>query len=65
MVRALLAATALAVIALAGCGGSDPAPASQADAPGRVAELTRVESLRTAFARDEGHARLLLLLAPT
>jgi ABC-type glycerol-3-phosphate transport system substrate-binding protein len=64
MVRALLAAVTLAAVGLAGCGGSGSTPAPQT-APNRVAELTSVDSLRTAFARDEGHARLLLLLAPT
>jgi hypothetical protein len=60
--RAAVAA-ALVLFALAGCGGSDGGTLSAA--AGEIVELTAVDELRSAFAADEGRARLLLVLAPT
>jgi hypothetical protein len=49
------------LFALAGCGGSDSGTRSS----GEIVELTGVDELRTAFAEDDGTARLLLVLSPT
>lgn len=53
----------LAAFALAGCGGSSTR--EQAASPGEIVELAGVDQLRSAFAADEGSARLLLVLSPT
>lgn len=68
----------MVVLLFAACGGSDPAagPARGADsaAPpasdtgaGRVTltDLSGVDELKDAFNRDEGVARLVLVLSPT
>ncbi len=51
-------------LGLAGCGGSD-APAPIGGTHGEVVELERLAMLKTAFAEDQGAARLLILLSPT
>jgi predicted small lipoprotein YifL len=56
-VRAL-AAVALALVALAGCGGDGPLPAG-------VEELEDVSTLRQDFEAHAGKARVVLLFAPT
>jgi hypothetical protein len=60
--RAAIAAV-LALVALAGCGGSESTP--QSASPGGIVELSGVDGLRKAFAADEGTAKLLLVLSPT
>jgi hypothetical protein len=62
-VRALLLVGLVA--ALAGCGGSSSPEGATSTAPETVQELTGVEQLASAFSRDEGVARLVLLLSPT
>ncbi|MBA2294963.1 MAG: hypothetical protein H0W16_07505 [Actinobacteria bacterium] len=59
-VAAMMALT----LGLAGCGGSD-APAPIGGTHGEVVELERLAMLKTAFAEDQGAARLLILLSPT
>ena len=60
--RAALAAVVV-LFALVGCGGSDSGtPGATA---GKIIELTGIDGLRSAFAEDEGKARLLLVLSPT
>jgi hypothetical protein len=59
--RAVVALALL--VALAGCGGSDSGTRSAAS--GEIVELTGVDELRSAFAEDDGTARLLLVLSPT
>jgi ABC-type glycerol-3-phosphate transport system substrate-binding protein len=56
-VRAL-AAVALVLVALAGCGGDEPLPAG-------VEDLEGLSSLREDFEAQAGKARVVLLLAPT
>jgi len=51
------------LFALAGCGGSDSGTRSAASA--EIVELAGVEQLRAAFRKDDGTARLLLVLSPT
>ena len=58
----------LAVLALAGCGGSgggDETAAPEASPGGEVQELANVLDLRAAFEADAGKARLLVLFSPT
>lgn len=62
--RAWLVVIALCAIGLAGCSGSDNGT-GVASKPGRVTELTNVDTLKTAFGADDGTPRLLLLLSPT
>jgi hypothetical protein len=68
----LLAAAAAACLALAlsGCGGGgsdEPNSKGQpkTSAPATLTDVDSVDDLRTAFNRDEGRPRLLLLLSPT
>ena len=57
----------LAVLALAGCGGSgDSDTAAPAAAPADdVQELANVLDLRSAFEADAGKPRVLFLFSPT
>jgi hypothetical protein len=58
-----LAFASIALVAAAGCGGSDEAePAAPADG---VSDIASVDQLRQAFAQADGSPRLLLLLSPT
>jgi predicted small lipoprotein YifL len=67
-----------ALLALAGCGGSDPAtvepaatsaPEASSPAPaaetGEIRDLANVLALRSDFEADAGKQRVLLLLSPT
>ena len=51
------------------CGFRAPTGAeestSDASAPGKVTELTNVDTLKAAFDADDGKPRLLLRLSPT
>ena len=62
MLRAAL--LALAVLALAACGGEEAA-APEASPGGQVQELANVLDLRAAFEADAGKPRLLVLFSPT
>jgi hypothetical protein len=62
--RAWLVVVALCAIGLAGCSDSDQGT-SVASEPGKVTELTNVDTLKAAFHADDGKPRLLLLLSPT
>jgi ABC-type glycerol-3-phosphate transport system substrate-binding protein len=57
----------LAVLALAGCGGSgdDEAVTSEAASADGVQELANVLDLRAAFEADAGKPRVLFLFSPT
>ena len=58
----------LAVLALAGCGGSgggDETAAPEAASADGVQELANVLDLRAAFEADAGKPRLLFLFSPT
>jgi hypothetical protein len=57
-------AVALLAVALAGCNDSGGTTGTSAT-PGKVVELTSVDTLRAAFAEGEGKPRVLLLLSPT
>ncbi len=59
-----VALLALAVLALAGCGG-DEAAAPEASSGGDVQELANVLDLRAAFEADAGKPRAIVLLSPT
>jgi outer membrane murein-binding lipoprotein Lpp len=58
----ILVALVVAVLLVAGCGGSGDGVDERA---GAVEELKSIDTLRTAFARADGSPRLLLLLSPT
>jgi hypothetical protein len=58
---AVVAAALIAV--LAGCGA--PAHRARGTAGGGVVSLTRIGTLRSAFNRDAGHPRLVLIFSPT
>jgi hypothetical protein len=63
---AFLGVAVLAVLALAGCGGSDDQTAAPAAAPADdVQELANVLDLRAAFEADAGKPRVLFLFSPT
>jgi len=58
----------LAVLALAGCGGSgggDETATPEATPADGVQELANVLDLRAAFEADTGKPRVLLLFSPT
>jgi hypothetical protein len=59
-----VALLALAVLALAACGGDD-ATTQQASSGADVQELANVLDLRADFQADAGKPRLLLLFSPT
>jgi hypothetical protein len=59
-----VALLALAVLALAACGGDETAT-PEASSAGEVQELTNVLDLRADFEADAGKPRLLLLFSPT
>jgi len=61
-----LLALAFCGLALTGCSGSGSESRDAAAlAPGEVAELRSLDTLKDAFAAGEGHPRVLLLLSPT
>jgi len=62
--RAWLVVAALSALLLAGCSGSQQST-DVASEPGKVTELTSVDTLRAAFDADAGKARVLLILSPT
>ena len=62
--RAWLVVVALSAALLTGCSGSEQST-SVASYPGKVTELTSLDTLKAAFDADEGKTRLLLLLSPT
>jgi ABC-type glycerol-3-phosphate transport system substrate-binding protein len=59
-----VALLALAVLALAACGG-DEAATPEASSAGEVQELANVLDLRADFEADAGKPRLLFLFSPT
>ena len=62
--RTWLVIVALSALLSAGCSGSEQSTEVSSE-PGKVTELTSVDTLREAFDKDEGKARLLLILSPT
>ena len=60
----LLALLAVAVLALAACGGDETAT-PEASSGGEVQELANVLDLRADFEADTGKPRLLVLFSPT
>ena len=62
--RVWLVVAALSAILLAGCSGSEQS-STVASEPGKVTELTSVDTLKVTFDADAGKPRLLLLLSPT
>jgi predicted flap endonuclease-1-like 5' DNA nuclease len=62
-----LVLAALAVLALAACGGGDSSsPAAEASAPADdVTDIDGIGPIREQFNRDAGSPRLLLLFSPT
>jgi hypothetical protein len=55
----------VAVVLLAGCGGSKEEAGKTAAAPRRVVELASVRPFTQQFDADRGKPRLLLILSPT
>lgn len=62
--RVRLVAAALFALVLAGCSAPEQSRDIESG-PGQVTELRSVDMLRTAFDKDAGKARLLLILSPT
>jgi hypothetical protein len=61
-----LVVAALAVLALAACGGGDSSsPAPQAAPADEITDIDGIEPIREQFNRDAGSPRLLILLSPT
>jgi hypothetical protein len=60
-----LAASLVAALLLAGCGGSDGESPTTRSGDRRVVELPRLAAFTEAFAQDRGRTRVLLLLSPT
>ena len=55
----------LALLALAGCGGSDQTGAPQSAPKDGVRDLANILELRSDFETDAGKTRVILLLSPT
>ena len=53
------------LLAVAGCGGDDPQPLSNAQPRADVTELDNVLALRSDFEADAGKTRVIVLLSPT
>jgi hypothetical protein len=65
MTRAPVTVAVLALLVTAGCGGSHSKAAPTHRTPATPPQLTSIAQLRSAFNREAGEPRLIVLISPT